>query len=258
MRALLYNNKSSQIVNEASIRNEVITCFFKHNKNYGRIRIKKDLNKKGIIVSEWKISNILKEHGLYAKSGRRKKYKKQVSEETILTKNLLLKKDLKRLNNNDVWTSDISYFQTATGTLYVTSVLDVASRKILSTTISSHQRQTVVHDAIRLASIYNPNKKDIIFHSDRGSQYTAKETQIILKHNNLISSMSRPGKPNDNQYIESFWHTMKTEIGSLKKMTMKQAREVINDYITNYYNDIRMHSGLDYSTPNEIYDNVKN
>ena len=78
----------------------------------------------------------------------------------------------------------------------------------------------------------------------------------MLKHKYIIGekaehSISRPYKPNDNQYIESFWHTMKTEIGTMKRMTYEEVEKVI-EYYVHYYNNIRLHSSIGYIPPMEM------
>ena len=100
----------------------------------------------------------------------------------------------------------------------------------------------------------NPNRADgAIYHSDRGSQYTAKKTKEMIEAAGFHKSMSRPGSPNDNQPIESFWHTLKVEVGSLKAYNYDQACSKIKWYIEMYYNSSRMHSGIAYYIPNELF-----
>lgn len=100
----------------------------------------------------------------------------------------------------------------------------------------------------------NPKRpKDAIYHSDRGSQYTAKKTKELIEANGFRKSMSKPGKPNDNQPIESFWHTLKSEMPDIRHLTLKQAATKLVDYIELYYNSERLHSGIDYAIPNEFF-----
>ena len=91
-----------------------------------------------------------------------------------------------------------------------------------------------------------------VYHSDRGSQYTAKRTKQLIEEHGFRKSMSRPGTPSDNQPIESFWHTLETELGSLKEYSYDEASRKIVDYIELYYNAVRLHSGIAYLIPNEF------
>ena len=95
--------------------------------------------------------------------------------------------------------------------------------------------------------------KGVIIHSDRGSQYCSKKYVSVIENNNLIGSMSRKGNCWDNAITESFFHTLKVELVQQNKfLNRKMARNYIFQYIEGYYNKKRMHSSLDYSTPNEV------
>jgi putative transposase len=92
-----------------------------------------------------------------------------------------------------------------------------------------------------------------VYHSDRGSQYTAKRTKQMVEKYGFLKSMSRPGTPSDNQPIESFWHTLETELGSLKEYPYEEASRRIVEYIELYYNSSRLHSCIAYLIPNEFF-----
>jgi transposase InsO family protein len=253
----LYHKNNSNRVKEKEIEQAVISCFHKHNGNYGRPRIKRALEKEGIVISESKIARIMKENGLIAKAGRRRKRRKpKKTEEEILRENLLLNKDLSKLKRNEVWSSDITEIKINGRILYVAGVIDVASRVVLGIYVATHMRQEIVHQAIKMAANKVEDTTGIIFHTDRGSQYTAKKTQQLLEELDMIPSMSRPGKPNDNQTVESLWNSLKTELGSLTKLTKNVAIKKIYNHVTNYYNDVRMHSGIGYRTPMEAYNEL--
>ena len=256
-RAYLYNLKSNKRVKEKELEKSVVNCFHENKGNYGRPRIKRALSKEGILLSESKIARILKENDLVAKAGRNRKrkiYKK--SEAEILNENLLLCKDLNNLTRNEVWSSDITEFKLRTGKLYLAGVIDAASRRLMGFHIATNMRQDIVHQAIKMA-VYNAGSvPGTIFHTDRGTQYTSRATQKLLKDLGIISSMSRPGTPNDNQVIESLWNSIKTEVGTLIKSTKLEALKKLYDHAGEYYNYKRMHSGIDYMTPIEAYNNL--
>lgn len=253
----MYHKNNNSRAKEKEIEEAVIRCFHKHNGNYGRPRIKRALEKEGIVISESKVARIMKENGLIAKAGRRRKRRKpKKTEEEILRENLLLNKDLSKLKRNEVWSSDITEVKINGRILYIAGVIDVASRVVLGIHVATHMRQEIVHQAIKMASNKVKDTTGIIFHTDRGSQYTAKKTQQLLEDLDMIPSMSRPGKPNDNQTIESLWNSLKTELGTLTKLTKNVAIKKIYNHVTNYYNDIRMHSGIGYRTPMEAYNEL--
>lgn len=254
----MYNKNRSSRVNEKHLEKAVINCFFKHDGNYGRPRIKRALEKEGIVISEGKIASIMKKHGLIAKAGRRRKRKMpKKSDEQYIKENLLLNKDLSKLKRNEVWSSDITEIRIYRKVLYIAGVIDIASKRLLGFHMATHMRQELVHQAIKMAASKIETTDGIIFHSDRGSQYTAKQTQGLLSSLKIIQSMSRPGKPNDNQIIESLWNSIKTEIGAIESLPKKEAIKKIYKYLGEYYNEVRIHSGIGYKTPMEAYNELE-
>lgn len=232
----------------------VIHCFEKHRGNYGRIRIKRALSDEGIHISEYRVSRILKKYGLIAKAGRKRQYRREKpTEQQYYEENLVWDKfSVKEANY--LWCSDITELAYKGGKLYVCGVLDVATRRVVGWSIGRHQTQILVQDAFRMAVGRNPEiPKEAVYHSDRGSQYTAKRTKLLIEAHGFRKSMSRPGTPSDNQPIESFWHTLETELGSLKGYSYEEASRRIMEYIELYYNSSRIHSGIAYLVPNDFF-----
>lgn len=239
---------------DSEIEKQVIHCFERHNGNYGRIRIRKELSRHGVDVSEYRISGILRRNGLTAKGGRTGKRRVQKpTKEQYIEENLIRDK-FTVTEPNYLWCSDITEVKVKGGKLYVCGVIDVATRRIVGWAIDRRMTQEVVQRAIELAAIRNPERPDgAIFHSDRGSQYTAKRTKEQVESLGFRKSMSRPGTPSDNQPIESFWHTLKRELGEMDKESYEEARARIAAYIETYYNPIRLHSGIGYSAPSMFF-----
>lgn len=239
---------------DSEIEKQVIHCFERHNGNYGRIRIRKELSRHGVDVSEYRISGILRRNGLTAKGGRTGKRRVQKpTKEQYIEENLIRDK-FTVTEPNYLWCSDITEVKVKGGKLYVCGVIDVATRRIVGWAIDRRMTQEVVQRAIELAAIRNPERPDgAIFHSDRGSQYTAKRTKEQVESLGFRKSMSRPGTPSDNQPIESFWHTLKRELGEMDKESYQEARARIAAYIETYYNPIRLHSGIGYSAPSMFF-----
>ena len=232
----------------------VIQSFQKNHGRYGRIRIRKELQRKGIEVSEYRISNILRRNGLKAKSGRRgtrRKEKKEVSQ--YLEENLIREKFTVN-QPNYLWCSDITELKCHGTKLYLCGIIDVATRRIVGWSIAKNQTQKLVQDAFRMAVGRNPERpRNAIYHSDRGSQYTAKKTKKLVESHGFRKSMSRPGKPNDNQPIESFWRTLECELPDIRDLRYAEATRKIVDYIELYYNSDRLHSGIQYMAPNQFF-----
>ena len=231
----------------------VINCFKAHKGNYGRIRIRKALMREGIVISESTIADILKSNGLVAKMGRvRKKSRYKKTKDEYVADNVVKDKFAVK-EKNKLWCADISEIRYRQGKLFASAIIDVATRKIVGLKVDRKQRQGIVQDAIEIANGRYQPEDGLVFHSDRGSQYTATETKKQLEKYKMVSSMSRPGTPHDNQPIESFWKTLKQEIGSLKDFCFEKAKLEIVKYTEIYYNNERLHSSLGYQTPNEAW-----
>ena len=239
--------KSEEIQQEQS----VIHCFKKHQGNYGRKRICKELRENNIDIKEYKVGRILKKHSLYAKGGYPRRKHPKNTEAQYLEENLIHDK-FSVTKANYLWCSDITELRYGKGKrLYVCGIIDVATRRIVGWSIGRRQGQELVQDAFKMAIGRNPERPEgAIYHSDRGSQFTAKRTKEMVECANFRKSMSPPSSPNENQPIESFWMTMKRELPSVAEMNFEEAKREIVKYIELYYNAVRMHSGINYYTPN--------
>lgn len=251
-RSSFYRKPTRTENEEKAIEAAIIQCFKQHKRRYGRIRIRKTLERKGIQVSEYKISRVLKENGLTAISGRTgKKKAKKPSEQQYVEENLI-KNKFEVTEKNKLWCSDITELRCKGSKLYVCGIIDVGTRRNVGWAIDRFQTQKLVQDAFVMAVGRNPDRpKDAIFHSDRGCQYTAKRTKELIEAHGFTKSMSRPGTPSDNQPIESFWRTLEAELPSIRDKEFSEAKRTIVEYIELYYNSERLHSGIDYNIPNE-------
>ncbi len=144
---------------------------------------------------------------------------------------------------------DITYLATGEGWLYLADVLDLATRSVLGYAMAEHMRASLVVDALRMAACRMPLPEHAIFHSDRGSQYTSTTFANTCSELGVTRSMGRTGSCFDNAVAESFWATLKRELGRCWWPTRAEARRTIFEYITVFYNRQRRHSALDYKTP---------
>jgi len=170
----------------------------------------------------------------------------------------LLNKNFDVSEPNKIWASDITYIPTAEGWLYLAVVIYLYSRKVVGWSINKRMTRQLVINALEMGIKNRNPEKGLIFHSDRGSQYAIHDFQKELWKNGVKSSMSRKGDCWDNAVAESFFSTIKIELIYQKDYkTRQQARQDIFEYIAVYYNRIRMHSTLDYKSP-EDYENREN
>ena len=156
------------------------------------------------------------------------------------------------LEPNKIWVSDITYVSTKEGFLYLTTVIDLFNREIIShvKSLSLRAVDTVI-PALREAYMRKRPKEGLIFHSDRGSQYACNAFRNLLSAYSMKQSMSGKGNCYDNAVSESFFKTLKSELIYLKGgyKTRAEAKRDIFDYIECFYNSKRLHSSLGYETP---------
>lgn len=165
----------------------------------------------------------------------------------------LLQQDFSAERPNQKWVSDITYLATDEGWLYLAVVLDLYSRKVVGWSMSERMTATLVCDALSMAIFRRHRPRNVIVHSDRGSQYCSREHQQLLNKHGLICSMSKKGDCFDNAAMESWNHSLKVEaIHGERFVTREQAKAQVFDYIEVYYNRQRLHSTLGYLSPAEF------
>ena len=165
----------------------------------------------------------------------------------------ILNRDFTTTSINQKWVGDITYIHTDDGWLYLAVVIDLYSRSVIGWSMDKRINKELVCNALTMALWRRGFPKDVIMHTDRGSQYCSHKYQSIIKSNGLICSMSRKGNCWDNSVAESFFKTIKSEfIYDMKFITRKEAKLAVFDYIEVYYNRERRHSAIDYSTPYEV------
>ena len=150
---------------------------------------------------------------------------------------------------NRVWAADITAMPTREGWLYLAVLIDLWSRRVVGWALRPTIETDVVCAALQVAVARRGGGHGLLHHSDRGAQYTSDRYQTLLRAHGFRCSMSRPGNCYDNAPVESFFRTLKTELGSQAQATHRQATTAIADYIEAFYNRERLHSALNYQSP---------
>ena len=248
-RSGYYSNRKPEL--KIDHENEIISLFQKHKGRRGKRPIQKLLLRKGIKISLYKIVKVLRKHNLVAKGGRKRQRKVEKEETVAIAQNLIEDKFSVTLPDK-LLCADICQVRCASGWVYISGIIDVALRELVGWAVATHMRKEIVIESIEMAhGRYHYSDFKTIFHSDNGSQYTAKKTQELLAQKQILTSRSRPGKPMDNQPIESFWKTLKRELADeIRHLKFSQAKMEIINYIGEY-NSERLHSSLNYQTPFE-------
>jgi len=220
--------------------------------NYGSPRVQEALKKKGIHHNHKKVEKIMKENGISAKRKKKFKITTDSNHKLPIAENVL-NRQFQTEEKDKVWVSDITYVSTEEGWLYLSVFIDLYSRKVLGWSMSSWITAELVLNAFRMAIAKRGYKVSPLVHSDRGSQYASDMFVDELKLRSCDQSMSRKGNCWDNAVAESFFGTLKTElIHNEKFKTKKEAEEKIFDYVEIFYNRQRLHSTLNYMTPEEF------
>jgi len=231
-----------------NIRNE----YDRSRQLYGSPKIHFELNKKGILCSRPRVARIMKANGI--KSITKKKFMRTTDSkhERKVAPNLV-DQNFSATAPNQLWLGDITYIKTLNGWLYLATVLDVFSRKIIGWSMSKTMKRHLVINALKDAlTKRNPSEK-LVFHSDRGSQYASDDFIQLLSKNSIIQSMSSSGNCYDNAMMESFFAVLKKELIYLQKYkSIESTRSAIFEYIEVLYNSRRIHSGINYNTPIEF------
>ena len=235
--------------------NELIEIIFvQGRKNYGTRRIKDKLVQRyGVIVSRRRIGFIMKELGLIAKTKKRYKINTTNSNHNLPVAPNLLNRDFYASNPDEKYVGDITYIPTNEGWLYLATVIDLYSRKVVGWSMDDTMKVSLVNNALKMALLSRKPPKGLIWHTDRGSQYASYSHRDLLQQNGIIQSMSRKGNCWDNAVAESFFHTLKTELIYHEVYETKaQANIAIFKYIEVYYNRERMHSTNGNLSPAEF------
>lgn len=234
------------------IGDQIEKIFRKHLRRYGYRRIHDDLKDLEITCGPARVRRIMKQRGLYAIQPKNYIPRTSDGRADQPSPNLLLEReDPSRLN--EVWTGDITFIPTSVGWRYLAVVIDLYSRRVVGWSLSDHLRADLVSDALRKALRSRSRDQELIFHSDRGSQYGSRAFRALLSKAGITQSMSRRANPYDNAWTESFMGTLKSEMLQGSQFTDdRDARLEIFSYIDGYYNTERKHSALGYLSPSKF------
>lgn len=235
---------------KANTTQQIKDLFSLHRRRYGTRRLVQEMKDRGIGVSRDFVRNVLVNNQLRPIQPRSFVPRTTDSRHTLgYSPNLLLDRP-RPTGPNQVWVSDITYLPLATGKwLYLAVWVDLWSRRVVGWSLADHMRDELVITALRRALLGRQPADGLILHSDRGGQYASKEFRKLLA-GKYLQSMSRAGECYDNATAESFWSRLKAEVlESGVFLSLADARAEIGDYIDNYYNPVRKHSGLSYCSP---------
>lgn len=231
----------------------VVREVHRRNRNcYGFQKTFKAVRRQGFEYSRLQVIRAMKQLGIGGKRRKRFVPKTTDSMHPFPISPNLLNRNFRVEKPNQVWVSDITYIRTLSGWLYLCAVIDLYSRKVVGWSMKTHMETSLVVSALEMGVQNRSPNKGLIFHSDRGSQYASHNFRLHLKTRDMVQSMSRKGNCWDNACAESFFGLMKTELSKKVFLNQEEARAEIFDYIEVFYNRKRIHSYLEFLSPEEF------
>ena len=243
---------SARAQKDARLRVEVAASHSASRRTYGSPRILRDLREDGHRVSRKRVARLMRELGLEGRRKRRFRATTDSQHRFPVAPNVLMR-DFEVDAPNTAWVTDITYLATLEGWLYLAVILDLFSRRVVGYAISERIDRALVLEALGKALEQRPGARDLVHHSDRGSQYASHDYREALDQAGITCSMSRRGDCWDNAVAESFFATLKMELlYELPLQTRSETRSAVADYIETFYNVRRRHSSLGYQSPVEF------
>lgn len=235
---------------DRKLKVSIRSAFFASRESYGTVRIQGDLSDQGIRCGRQRIGRLMREEDLVPKKARLFR-RTTISAAHHSKAENVLNRQFSVEAPNQVWAGDITYLRAGGSWLYLAVVLDLFSRRIVGWSISSSLGKGLAQSALSKALYERAPGPGLLHHSDRGSQYTSADYQTQLKKNHVVVSMSRKGDCWDNAVVESFFATLKIELGDTFS-SRKAAQMALFDYIEIFYNRQRRHTTIGGMAPAQI------
>jgi transposase InsO family protein len=250
-KSLTEKPPSTRIAADEILEKRIVEVHTKFRRCYGVDRIEKELVKENVRAHRRRILRLMKKHGIRGKLRVRTTRTTDSAHDFPISPNLL-RRNFSAPARDRAWVSDITYIWTREGWLYLCTILDLYSRKIVGWAMSDSLATDFVIDALRMAVRRRRPAPGLIFHSDRGVQYASNAFRAELHRYGMTQSMSGKGQCLDNAAAESFFATLKTELDANRFWNRAEASREVFDYIEFFYNTVRSHSYLGYVSPDEF------
>ncbi len=247
------DNELPSLKTKEQILKAIKKSFETSKETYGSPRVYLDLIEQGFQVSENTVAKYMRELGLDARL--KKKFKVQTTDSNHsdpIAPRLFKVEDDNMLPSHpgEILAGDITYLRIGNTFIYLAVVMDLFNREIVGWSISESLERQIVIDALDMAMRKVGPNAEVIFHSDRGSQYASEAYRKMLKAHNAKPSMSRKGNCYDNAYVESWFGSFKKEwLYRRTYSTQAQLKQIVFEYIEVWYNRQRKHSALDNMSP---------
>ena len=252
--AWLEKPRSDREIEDQRLLKLIKESYVASGATYGSPWIYRDLREGGETCSVHRVAKIMRKNKLKAQIGYKRRYTKGGKTSHIADN--LLDRNFNPDTPNTFWVSDITYVRTYEGFLYVATVLDLFSRKIVGWSMDKNMDRHLVIRALMMAVWSRQPTGQVLIHSDQGSQYGSTDYINFLKENNLKPSMSRRGNCHDNAVAESFFATFKKRVTQRKiYATREDAKREVFNFIEMFYNPVKRHSHTGGLSPVKFEEN---
>ena len=241
---------SQRVREDRRLTAHIRSIFREYRGCYGSPRVHQELRRRKIRCSRKRVARLMGQEGLQARRRRAFRVTTRAAEGRPTAPNLLDRRFTVR-SVDEVWLGDLTYLWTSEGWLYLAVLMDLCSRRIVGWAVDKTMGDELTLRALDNALEHRAPRAELMHHTDRGSQYTSGEYQDRLLKRGFQISMSRKGNCWDNAPMESFFSTLKIELGD-RFSSRAAARAALFDYIEVFYNRRRMHSSLDHRSPVEF------
>jgi len=249
-QAFLTREPSESQIRKERVMQRILEIYNASNQNYGAPKISRLLQKEGERISERTVGQYMREMGIRAQWTKPWIATTTDSDFSVKFQNIL-DEQFNPERPNAVWCTDITYIWTNEGYAYLTSVMDLYSRKIIAWKLSNNMATSHIVDTINQAKSRRKTDQPLILHSDRGTQFVSEAYFKAAEKFQL--SYSRKGYPYDNACIESFHSLIKREwLNRFKIRSRAQAYKLVFEYIEAFYNTVRIHSHCNYMSPDQF------
>ena len=256
--AWLRRGPSTRSRREEMLSAKIRASFADSDRTYGARRVWHDLLAAGIECGLHAIERLMRRSGLRARPRRRRLPIDLGDRSTAAISANVLERRFEAPAPNRKWVADFTYIWTAEGWLYVAAVIDLFSRRVVGWSMSAAMTAELVTDALVMAIWRRGRPRELLHHSDRGSQYTSEAFQRLMAEHGVTCSLSRSGNVWDNAVMESFFSSLKVErVATKTYRTRDQARADVFDYIERFYNPRRRHSTIGYLSPMQFEAKVR-
>jgi putative transposase len=254
-RAAYYQRKkqipSDRELSDAELLEKIRQIHDDSDGTYGSPRVHQELLHRGAVCGRRRVRRLMREDGLEGRC--KKRWRRTTIQDPAATAEAL---DLiqRHFGPSEVldarYVGDITYIATWEGWAYLATVIDLASRKVVGWALADHMRTELISDALLMAFGNRRPPTGVIFHSDRGCQYTSRDYRQLAVDQGVVLSLGRKGDCWDNAVAESFFATIKRELIDRRPWpTVTRLQRAVFDWIEGWYNTRRLHSSLDYLSP---------